>query len=379
MNKRSRCQRFFTIILLICNILAVSYLVFLAAPSYGQLLNKPNYQQQQTSNQQSTISGTIDRSTLNQSKNAYNSSERPHTVTNTMILKKNSPDNDNIFRIKNIGNDASINGSNNIVAMITFGDGWKNQFTTAKPILDKYGFKASFYIPCKFPGLSDLQMTWQDIAALQRDGMDIESKGMNDVILTNASASKLAFEIGQSKQCLTIHGINNATVFATPHGKGSDNSTVVNTIAKYYDLAINGFSNLMFLHCDGWKQYSPNQTDCRTFDSNGKLTYANRYVIREWSHNTQDVANLHNDSKIFQQFVKEINKQIPYNKNGTKTTIDAIPILAYHRIDNERTHVSTDIGLFGKEMKYLHDNGFRVITISDLGYDERSNYFYLRN
>jgi hypothetical protein len=22
----------------------------------------------------------------------------------------------------------------------------------------------------------------------------------------------------------------------------------------------------MFLHCDGWKQYSPNQTDSRTFD-----------------------------------------------------------------------------------------------------------------
>jgi hypothetical protein len=43
-------------------------------------------------------------------------------------------------------------------------------------------------------------MTWQDIAALRRDGMDIESKGMNDIILTNVSTSKLDFEIGQSKQ-----------------------------------------------------------------------------------------------------------------------------------------------------------------------------------
>ena len=23
-----------------------------------------------------------------------------------------------------------------------------------------------------------------------------------------------------------------------------------------------GFSNLMFLHCDGWEKYSPSQTDC---------------------------------------------------------------------------------------------------------------------
>jgi hypothetical protein len=35
----------------------------------------------------------------------------------------------------------------------------------------------------------------------------------------------------------------------------SDNATVVNAIAKYYDFAINGFSKLMFLHCDGWKYF----------------------------------------------------------------------------------------------------------------------------
>ena len=43
------------------------------------------------------------------------------------------------------------------------------------------------------------------------------------------------------------------------------------------------------LHCDGWKQYSA-QTDCRTFDDSGQVTYANRYVIREWAHNTRDTA-----------------------------------------------------------------------------------------
>ena len=34
------------------------------------------------------------------------------------------------------------------VAILTFGDGWKSQFTNAKPILDKYGFKASFFVTC---------------------------------------------------------------------------------------------------------------------------------------------------------------------------------------------------------------------------------------
>ena len=98
-------------------------------------------------------------------------------------------------------NYTSNNAVNKKVVMITFGDGWKSQFTNAKPILDKYGFKASFYIPCNFLGLRD-RMTWQEIASLQKDSMDLESKGMNDIILTNVSASKLDFETGQSKQCL---------------------------------------------------------------------------------------------------------------------------------------------------------------------------------
>ena len=35
--------------------------------------------------------------------------------------------------------------------ILTFGDTIKSQVTTAKPILDQYGFKASFFITCGFP------------------------------------------------------------------------------------------------------------------------------------------------------------------------------------------------------------------------------------
>ena len=30
-------------------------------------------------------------------------------------------------------------------------------------------------------------------------------------------------------------------------------------------------------------------------------------------------------------------------------------------------------------MKYLHDNGFRVLTMADLGYNENDNYIYIKN
>ncbi len=92
-------------------------------------------------------------------------------------------------------------------------------------------------------------MSWQDLVTLHNGRHDIKSKTITAHILTNVSADQLNYEVSQSKLCLANHGIN-ATVFATPHGKGSNNATVVNAISKYYDLAINGFSNLMFLHCD---------------------------------------------------------------------------------------------------------------------------------
>ena len=63
-------------------------------------------------------------------------------------------------------------------------------------------------------------------------------------------------------------------------------------------------------------------------------------------------------------FVGEVNIQDKYNKvNGP---ISAVPIVAYHRIDNNKTPDSTDITLCDREMKYLHDKGFKVLTVNDL-------------
>ena len=75
-------------------------------------------------------------------------------------------------------------------------------------------------------------------------------------------------------------------------------------------------------------------------------------------------------------FVHEVNIQDKYNKvNGP---ILAVPIVAYHMIDNTKTPYSTDVTLFDREMKYLHDNGFKVLTINNLGYDTKNNFLYIK-
>jgi hypothetical protein len=72
----------------------------------------------------------------------------------------------------------------------------------------------------------------------------------------------------------------------------------------------------------------------------GKLTYANRYSIREGSHNSRDEQYMHNVRIMFQMFVQQVNSGVTFNN----------------------------------KLEYLYDNG----SMSDLGYDQRTNYMYLK-
>ncbi len=284
--------------------------------------------------------------------------------------------------------------SSNKLVILTFGDIHKSQFTTARPILDKYNFKGSFFVPCDMVG-DGSRMDWNDIKVLYNEGHDIQAKSDNNLI--DLSRDKLDSEVSQPKECLSEHEIDPATIttFAVRHGNAVSNSTVINTVAKYYDMAINGFSNLMRLNCTGYED-QPNpqkvgrgelaalittprhQTDCRTFFDDGSITDANRYSIREWNHNAKDRKYAYNNTSIFNTFVQVVNSQSKYNDNDNGV-INAIPLIAYHSIDNNRVKSSTDTSLFEAEIKYLHDNGFKVITMNDLAYDEMSNRLYVKN
>ncbi|MGB8032560.1 MAG: polysaccharide deacetylase family protein [Nitrososphaeraceae archaeon] len=318
-----------------------------------------------------------------------------------LMLIDNVSNNSIVSISGNASGSSSNNNNNNEVVIINFDDSYKSQYTYAKPTLDKYGFKATFFEVCNWIGTghkSDMTMTWHDIAALRQDGMDIEAHTMNHLHLNKLSSVDLDYEIGQSKQCLLDHGIN-STIFAYPYSEGSDNSTVVNTVAKYYYLArTDSKFPLTFLHCNdgiGKNLFSSNQTDCRTHYSNGTLTFANRYSINSWSHqhiegdyysytNTgicTGVCYYYNNSQMFEKFIANVNSQNNYNKDGI---IRAIPIIIYHTIVTypdviySKRPVDTTANLFDAEMKYLHDNGFKVLTMADLGYDENNNYLYIK-
>ena len=135
----------------------------------------------------------------------------------------------------------------------------------------------------------------------------------------------------------------------------------------------------MFLHCNGFSKHP--QTDCRSYLPDGALSYMNRYDIR-----SQSFDHIHNNialtpTQLFQQFVQRVNSEVPYNKGGT---INAFPIITFHNLTygnevyNELPSTIT-VPLFAQMMNYLHDNGFKVLTINQLGYDATDNLFYIKN
>jgi peptidoglycan/xylan/chitin deacetylase (PgdA/CDA1 family) len=273
----------------------------------------------------------------------------------------------------------------NRFVILNFDDSHRSQIDYAKPILDKYGLKATFFHVCGWIGNND----WQQIADLKQDGMDIQSHTVEHPDLNKVSNEAIEHEVAGSKHCFLDHGFN-TTIFAYPFGVGSDNSTIVNKVAQSYDLArASGHEPLAFLHCD-----VVGQVDCRTYDENGKLNRESRYSINSWSHNhiegpwsydnqscMDNTFRYYNNDQMFDRFVNAVNSQDQYNTDGT---VRAIPIIVYHSfapfsdVSDSKVPVDTSVNLFEREMKYLHDNGFQVLTMADLGYDESRNLLYIK-
>jgi hypothetical protein len=96
---------------------------------------------------------------------------------------------------------------------------------------------------------------------------------------------------------------------------------------------------------------------------------------------TNIVRHEYDNAQMFQKFVSATNSQYNYNKDGV---VRAIPIIVYHTLVNYRDlsdssrPIDTTVNLFDVEMRYLYDNGFKVLTMSDLGYDANNKSVYIK-
>jgi len=88
--------------------------------------------------------------------------------------------------------------------MLTFDDGYQDNFSVAAPILEKYKLTATFYVVTDQIASGEY-MTWDQVTELDRRGMDIGSHTCSHPDLTQLSAAELRHELGDASAAIVSH------------------------------------------------------------------------------------------------------------------------------------------------------------------------------
>lgn len=124
---------------------------------------------------------------------------------------------------------------------ITFDDGYSDAYDMALPILQRYGFSATFYIISGAVGQPGY-MNWEQLAVLRDTGMEIGSHTISHPDLTQLDVGELARQVTQSKQDLERALGITITSFCYP--TGLYNATVEEQVR------VAGYSNAMTTRWD---------------------------------------------------------------------------------------------------------------------------------
>ncbi|MFH0753579.1 MAG: polysaccharide deacetylase family protein [Candidatus Omnitrophota bacterium] len=105
--------------------------------------------------------------------------------------------------------------------VITFDDGYKDNFTTAFPVLKKYGFPATIFVEVGHIG-HDNRFTWDDAREMSQGGIDIESHLMTGAYLPDLSYEDRVFQLTESKRLLEKNLNRTVRFLAYPIGGFDD-------------------------------------------------------------------------------------------------------------------------------------------------------------
>lgn len=102
--------------------------------------------------------------------------------------------------------------------LITFDDGYADNYSNAYPILKKYNFTATIFIITNMVGKDPRFVTWEQVREMQESGFVFASHTVNHLPLTNLPADQIENELVQSRDEITQQLGVTPKYFAYPTG-----------------------------------------------------------------------------------------------------------------------------------------------------------------
>lgn len=121
--------------------------------------------------------------------------------------------------------------------ILTFDDGYEDNYTELFPILQKYNVKATFFIITNFLTGNDHNMSVEQVQELAASGLvDIQSHSYSHPELNKLSAKDQEFQLAQSKLALVRITGKEPFVFCYP--RGMENQTTRELVEEYYRFGV---------------------------------------------------------------------------------------------------------------------------------------------
>lgn len=124
--------------------------------------------------------------------------------------------------------------------VLTFDDGYRDFLTQAFPILKKYGFQSTVFLPTKFvkdkkeQGLKGKEhLSWSEVRGLQKNGIRFGSHTVNHRQLINLDESTIRFELKVSKEVIEDQTGEKVEDFSYPYRFPTQDKTFIKNLENW--------------------------------------------------------------------------------------------------------------------------------------------------
>jgi len=211
------------------------------------------------------------------------------------------------------------------LVVLTFDDAVRSHYTTVAPLLERYGFGATFFVT-EFPqppfADTTLYMTWPQMAELSRRGFEVANHTWKHSHVDRIDHARLVEEVRYIESKLASFGAPRPISFAYP--------AYVTTPDAARTLRELGY---VFARTGGNRAYDPAHDD--------------PMLVPSWTTGEK------NRDEILRAFGEARDGHV------VVLTIHGVP-------DTAHPWVNTPVPLFEEYLRFLHDHGYKVVALRDV-------------